>query len=87
MLSISVDSVFSHKAFAEKCGGLNFPMLSDFYPHGEVAKLYGVLGERGFNKRSVFIIDRGGTIRFSKVYEKGVPENAELLAELDKVAR
>ena len=48
MLSVSVDSVFSHKAFAEKMGGINFPMLSDFYPHGAVCSLYDCLRPEGY---------------------------------------
>lgn len=85
MLSVSVDSVFSHKNFAEKMGGINFPMLSDFYPHGEVCALYDCLRPEGYPKRAVFIIDKQGIVRFTKLYEKGIPENKELLAELDKI--
>jgi alkyl hydroperoxide reductase subunit AhpC len=84
-LSVSVDSVFSHKAFGEKMGGINFPMLSDFYPHGAVCALYDCLRPEGYPRRAVFIIDKQGTVRFVKQYEKGVPENKELLAELDKI--
>jgi len=85
VLSVSVDSVFSHKAFAEKMGGINFPMLSDFYPHGAVCALYDCLRPEGYPKRAVFIMDKQGTVRFTKLYEKGIPENKELLAELDKI--
>lgn len=83
---MSVDSVFSHKAFAEKMGGINFPMLSDFYPHGEVCARYGCLTDRGFPKRSVFVIDRQGIVRFRKEYEKSLPENEEILTSLDKIS-
>lgn len=85
VLSVSVDSVFSHKAFAEKMGGINFPMLSDFFPHGAVCTLYDCLRPAGFPKRAVFIIDKQGVIRFRKEYEKGIPDNKELLAEVDKI--
>ena len=87
MLSVSVDSVFAHKAFAEKMGGINFPMLADFYPHGAVCSLYDCLRPEGFPKRAVFIIDKQGVIRYRKEYEKGIPDNKELLAELDEVNR
>ncbi len=87
MLSVSVDSVFSHKAFAEKIGGISYPMLSDFYPHGTVCTQYDCLRPQGFPKRAVFIIDKQGVIRFRKEYEKGIPDNKELLAELDKITR
>jgi peroxiredoxin len=85
VLSISVDSVFSHKAFAEKMGGIGFPMLSDFWPHGAVCEAYGCLRPQGYPKRAVFIIDKQGVIRFAREYKKGIPENSELLAELDKI--
>lgn len=82
---MSVDSVFSHKAFAEKMGGIGFPMLSDFFPHGAVSSLYGCLRPEGYPKRAVFIIDKQGVVRYSKLYDKGIPENKDLLAELDKI--
>ena len=82
---MSVDSVFSHKAFAEKMGGIGFPMLSDFFPHGVVSSLYGCLRPEGYPKRAVFIIDKRGVVRYSKLYDKGIPENKDLLAELDKI--
>lgn len=81
---MSVDSVFSHKAFAEKMGGINYPMLSDFYPHGAMCTTYGCLRPEGYPKRAVFIIDKQGVVRFRKEYEKGIPDDKELLAELDK---
>ena len=87
VLSVSVDSVFAHKVFAEKMGGINFPMLSDFYPHGAVCSLYDCLRPQGYPKRAVFIVDKKGVVRFSKEYEKGIPENKELLGELDKIGR
>lgn len=82
---MSVDSPFSHKAFAEKMGGINFPMLSDFFPHGEVCQLYDCLRSQGFPKRAVFLLDKHGVVRWRKEYEKGIPDNKELLAELDKI--
>lgn len=82
-----MDSVFSHKAFAEKIGGITFPMLSDFYPHGAVCDLFGVLRSEGYPKRAVIIIDRQGVMRYRKEYDKGIPDNKELLAELDTINR
>lgn len=84
---MSVDSVFSHKAFAEKMGGIGFPMLSDFYPHGAVCATYDCLRPEGYPKRAIFIIDKKGAVRFRKEYEKGIPDNKELLAELDKISK
>lgn len=66
-------------------GGIRFPMLSDFYPHGAVCQLYDCLRPQGFPKRAVFLIDRQGVVRWRKEYEKGIPENQELLAQLDTI--
>lgn len=84
---MSVDSIFSHKAFAEKMGGIGFPMLSDFYPHGAVCAQYDCLRPEGYPKRAVFIIDKKGVVRFRMEYEKGIPDNKELLAELAKIPK
>jgi mycoredoxin-dependent peroxiredoxin len=65
LLAVSCDPMFSLRAFAEQ-GGLDFPLLSDFWPHGEVAKAYGVFdADRGCAKRSTFIVDRDGLLRWS----------------------
>lgn len=66
-------------------GAIRFPMLSDFYPHGAVCQLYDCLRPQGFPKRAVFLIDRQGVVRWRKEYEKGIPENQELLAQLDTI--
>lgn len=86
VLGVSVDSVHSHRAWADKLGGLPFPLLSDFHPKGDVARRYGVWREeRGTSRRAVFIIDREGIVRWSKVYEREVPDNEELLAALHEL--
>ena len=74
----------SLKAWAEQLGGLPFPLLSDYWPHGAIGKSYGVFNdERGMDKRSAFLVDAGGIIRFAKVYEPGtIPESKDLLAQL-----
>ncbi len=67
VLSISVDSVFSHKVWADQ-QGYEFPLLADFWPHGAVARAYGVFNEeKGFAHRGTFIIDRDGTCRFAEM--------------------
>jgi len=66
-------------------GGIGFPMLSDFYPHGSVCASSDCLRPEGYPKRAVFIIDKQGVVRFRKEYDKGIPENKDLLAELDKI--
>lgn len=65
LLAISCDSHYVQKVFAEKEGYL-FPVLSDFWPHGAVAKAYGVFDEsKGCALRGSFIIDKAGIIRFA----------------------
>ena len=66
VLGISVDSIFSHKAFAEKLG-IAFPLLSDF--NKEVCRAYGafheeVLGLKGIAKRAAFIVDAAGIVQY-----------------------
>jgi alkyl hydroperoxide reductase subunit AhpC len=94
-VGISIDSVFSHVAWQKfEVGLLSYPLGSDFWPHGEVARNYGVLREGppipGISERAVFLIDKEGIIRFSKVYELGeVPENEdvfEVLREMPKTS-
>jgi peroxiredoxin (alkyl hydroperoxide reductase subunit C) len=58
VVTISVDSVFSHKIFSLR-EGFEFPLLADFWPHGEVARRYGVFNdEGGFSDRGTFLVDR-----------------------------
>lgn len=65
LLGISVDGVWSHRAFAE-ARNLEFPLLADFEPKGEVSRLYGVYNEeKGQSKRALFVIDSEGIIRWS----------------------
>lgn len=87
VLGVSCDTVFSHQAFAERLGGIDFPLLSDFWPHGAAAQAYGVFNtERGFAIRSVFIIDTQGIIRWKKTYSPGtLPEADEILEALAKL--
>lgn len=91
VVGISTDSIYCHLAWQEKgIGDLGFPLASDYYPHGGIAKMYGVqrLGDPipGINERSIFVIDKQGKIVFRKVYELGEqPDNEEVLEALRKV--
>lgn len=76
VLGISVDSVPAHKAWAEQLGGIDFPLLADFYPHGEVAGKYGILRPEGVSERATFVVDKQGIIRSIDIHEIGkVPDN------------
>ena len=69
VLGLSVDSVWSHKAWAEKMG-IRYPLLADFHPRGAVASKFGVyLEERGITGRAIAIINKEGTIAWFKQYD------------------
>ena len=71
VLAISCDHMFSQRAWADK-EGYFFPLLSDFWPHGGVAKAFGVFNEKaGAAVRGTFLVDRDGVVRWSLVNEIG----------------
>ena len=71
VLAISTDPVFSLKAFREK-EGFDFPLLSDFWPHGSVAQAYGVFNEKaGMALRGTFLVDAEGKVAFAEVNKPG----------------
>jgi peroxiredoxin len=81
LLTVSVDSTFAHRAWAD-AEHFQFALLSDFWPHGDVAKLYGVFdSERGLATRGTFIIDKDGVVRWKVV--NPIPQ-ARDLAEYSK---
>ena len=72
VIGISVDSHFAQRAFAER-EGYDFPMLADFWPHGEVARAYGVfIEEAGIANRATFLIGKDGRVASTIVTEPGV---------------
>ncbi len=91
VVGISVDSIPCHIAFQKRdVGLLDFPLASDFYPHGAVAELYGLLRLGppipGINERAIFIVDKQGKVVFARIYELGEqPENEELFEVLAKL--
>ena len=84
ILASSVDSTWSEKAFAKELG-VKFPILGDFKK--EVVPLYGALYEdKGFAKRTVFVIDKQGRVAYKREYEPGTrPSIEEALAVLKKL--
>ena len=86
LLGISVDSVWSHQAFARD-RGLTFPLLSDFEPKGAVARAYGVYrAEDGTSERALFVIDGDGLVRWSYVAPVGVDPGMDgILTELERL--
>ncbi|MGX7680521.1 peroxiredoxin [Jatrophihabitans sp. DSM 45814] len=84
VVSISIDSAYSHKVFAQR-DGLDFPLLADFWPHGAVASAFGVFNaDIGVANRGTFLIDKAGIIRFSEVNEIG--EGRDPQTWLDEIA-
>lgn len=81
VVGVSCDPVFALRAFADS-DGLTFPLVSDFWPHGEVARAYGVLDEaRGCPRRSSFLLDAEGIVRWSLHHGIGDPRPVD--AHLD----
>jgi hypothetical protein len=86
VLGISIDHVPALFAWAESLDGITYPLLSDFWPHGEVAEKYGVLRSEGFTERAIFLIDKDGVLRWSKIYDQDEqPDNREVLGEIRKI--
>lgn len=77
VLGVSVDAQPAKAAWAESLGSISFDLLSDFHPHGEVARQYGVMREAdGISERAVFVVDKHGRIAWAKVY--GIPEQPDV---------
>lgn len=84
-LGISVDTVPSKKAWAKELGIKKTRLLSDFWPHGEVASKYGIFREKdGFSERANIIVDEKGQVMFVKVYPIGeLPDIKEIIKVLE----
>ena len=86
VVGISIDTQPVLKAWAKSLGEFTFPLLSDFWPHGEVAKKYGVLREAGFAERAMFIIDKTGIVRYIDVHDIAEqPDEEQIFDELRKL--
>jgi len=83
VLGLSVDSAWSHKAFAEKMG-ITYPLLADFNPRGAVADKFGVyLAEKGITGRAIAIINKSGKVAWFKQYDiPTVPDLKEVAVAL-----
>ena len=84
VLGISVDAQPAKSAWAKTLGAISFDLLSDFNPHGEVARKFGVYREKdGISERAVFLVDKEGRIAWARTYDiPQLPENAELFTAL-----
>ena len=86
VLGVSVDSVWSHKAFADKMG-IKYSLLADFHPKGAMSEKYGVyLADKGITGRAIVIVGRNGKVGWIKNYDiPVVPDVKEVAAALVQV--
>ena len=88
LLGVTVDNIPSQFAWINQMGTLWFPVLSDFWPHGAVARMYGVLRSDGVSERALFVIDKRGIIRYIDVHDINKRPRLEILVkELDKLSK
>ena len=90
VVGISVDSIMNTTVWEREIGPLDYPLCSDFLPHGEVSRSYGVFREKqplaGASERALFVIDRAGRVAFSKIYGlEDLPPFSEALEALRKI--
>ena len=86
VLGVSVDSVWSHKAFAEKMG-IKYSLLADFHPRGAMSEKYGVyVADKGITGRAIAIVNKAGKVAWFKNYDiPVVPDLREVAAALGQV--
>jgi len=88
LLGITVDNIPTLFAWTNQMGKLWFPVLSDFWPHGAVAKKYGVLRSNGLSERALFIIDKKGIVRYIDVHDINKrPPLEDLITALEKLKK
>ena len=89
VLGISIDAQPAKTAWAKELGVTSFDLLSDNYPYGDVAQKYGVFRQKdGISDRAVFVIDKQGKVRWSRIYDiPQHPSNDDVFAALAEVAR
>jgi len=82
VLGISVDSLWAHKAFAAQ-NGIEYPLLADFNPKGDVAKKYGVyLEDKGISARTAFVIGKDGKVK--EVVASDIPVARDIAKLIEK---
>jgi peroxiredoxin len=92
VIGISVDSIMSTTSWEREIGPFDFLLGSDFWPHGEVSRLYGVLRDtdplKGACERAIFVVDKAGEIKFARIYPVNQPPDlGETLAALSASGR
>lgn len=92
VLGLSVDSIMNTTSWEREIGPFDFLLASDFWPHGEVSRRYGVLRDadplKGASDRAIFVVDKAGRIRFVRIYDpEQLPDLEETLDVLRQVGR
>ncbi len=81
-----VDNIPTLNAWVKDMEGLWFPVLSDFWPHGAVARKYGILRSSGTSERALFLIDKKGVLRFMDIHDiNEMPSIESLVGEMEKL--
>jgi len=86
-VGISCDSVNTLRAWAESLGGIDYPLCSDYWPHGAVSSGYGVFNEHlGRPERAIIVLDGEGIIRYIDVHTlREVPDETEIEEEVRRL--
>lgn len=87
ILAVSCDPISAKEAWGKWLGGISYPLVSDFWPHGQAARAYGVFNqEYGRPDRSFFVVDKEGIVRWLKHLMPGqVPDTVEVLDALHEI--
>jgi alkyl hydroperoxide reductase subunit AhpC len=86
LLGFSCDTVFALRVWALAMGGIGYPLLSDFHPHGKVAQDLGIYNaQAGCSLRSIIIIDPQGIVRSKRMFPSSLPIPDELIAEIGQL--
>lgn len=86
LIGIAVENVPTLYAWSQAMNTLEFPVLSDYWPHGRVADLYGILRSDGMAERALFVIDKRGIIRYIDIHDINKrPDLGTLVHELEKI--
>src|SRR5262249_28597954 len=88
-VAINVESIMNTTAWEREHGPFDFPLCSDFWPHGEVCARYGVLRTApptaGASERAIFVVDRNGGVSFQSIFvEEKVPALEDFFPLLER---
>ncbi|MDD3471227.1 MAG: peroxiredoxin [Syntrophaceae bacterium] len=88
LIGITVDNIPTLHAWTRQMGNLWFHVASDFWPHGEVARKYGILRSDGVSERATVLIDKNGVVSYVEVHDiNAIPRLEDLVKELSKLPK